>query len=98
MTDFQEIYLHLSLIHLLAIEIYDIPNLRELIFTVYKLLKIEDSHKELLVKFDKAKVTRQIYKRIEHKNHIADIIYELIELDTEVNPDNNDKATFDYTQ
>lgn len=88
--------LYLSLIHLLAIEIYDIPNLRELIFTIYKLLKIDNSHKDLLVKFVKAKVTRQIYKRIENKTHIADILHELIVFDTEVNPDNKDRGPFDY--
>lgn len=80
------------------IEKYDIVNLRELIFTIYKLIKIDRNHKELLVKFVKAKVSRQIYNKIKDKDNISDILYELIDLDTKVNPDNNDKRTYDYIQ
>lgn len=59
---------------------YDENNISELMRAIYFILRSEESHRDILVRFVKTKVNHRILQQIENLNNIYDILLKLLEI------------------
>lgn len=59
---------------------YDENNISELITAIFFILRAEESHRDILVRFVKTKVNHRILPKIENLNNIYDILIKLIQI------------------
>lgn len=71
---------YMRVINAILLNRYDEHNLQELIIAILFLLKCDESHREILMRFVKTKVNRSIRQSIANTDNIYDILIKLIHI------------------
>lgn len=66
---------------ILLLEQYEVKNIRELIYAIYTLIKMDRNNRHITIKFVKERVSNRLYQSIRNKDSIYAIISKLIKLD-----------------
>lgn len=88
---------YIELTRRICLEKYNINHIRELVFTIFTLTKLDHNNRKVTIRLVKNKSCNKIFQKIKYIDDIYDIIARLVKMDNDYKTERNHKLTnYDY--